>query len=111
LEISEQREGEVVVLGPVGRINNDTSPEFQSRLLSYVGAMGATVVVDLSQVEYVSSAGLRALMTASKQSKASGGRLAVAGLKPVVKEVFNISRFSYVVSVFDTPAQALSALR
>jgi anti-anti-sigma factor len=111
LEISEQREGNVVVLGPVGRLNNDSSPEFQSRLLGCVGSAGATVLVDLSRVDYVSSAGLRALMTGSKQAKATGGRLAVAGLNPVVKEIFTISRFSYVVTVFDTPAQALLALR
>ncbi len=111
MEISEQHEGDVVVLGPVGRLNNETSPEFQNRLLGCVGSAGTSVLVDLSKVDYVSGAGLRALMTASKQSKANGGRLAVAGLNPVVKEIFTISRFSYAVTVFDTPAQALMALR
>jgi anti-anti-sigma factor len=110
LEISEQRQGDVVVLGPVGRINNDTSPEFQNRLLGCVGLDGAAVLVDLSRVEYISSAGLRALMMASKQSKAVKGRLAVAGLTPVVKEIFTISRFSYVVTVYETATEALAAL-
>lgn len=108
MEISEQRQGDVVVLGPVGRINNDTSPEFQSRLLGCVGS--GAVLVDLSRVEYISSAGLRALMMASKQSKAVNGRLAVAALTPVVKEIFTISRFSYVVAVYETAADALAAL-
>jgi anti-sigma B factor antagonist len=111
LEISEQREGDIIVLGPVGRINNDTSPQFQTRLLGCVGSPGAAVLVDLGGVDYISSAGLRALMMASKQSKASNGRLAVAGLTPVVKEIFTISRFSYVVTVFETIADALAALR
>jgi len=111
VEISMQRDGDVVVLNPIGRLNNDTSPEFQSRLLGCVSPAGATVLVDLSAVEYVSSAGLRALMTASKQSKVSGGRLAITGLNAVVKEIFAISRFSYVVTVFDTMAEALTALR
>jgi anti-sigma B factor antagonist len=110
LEISEQQQGDVVVLGPVGRINNDTSPEFQNRLLGCVGSGGGAVLVDLSRVEYISSAGLRALMMASKQSKAVNGRLAVAGLNPVVKEIFTISRFSYVVAVYETAADALAAL-
>jgi anti-anti-sigma factor len=108
LEISERYEGGVVVLGPVGRINNDTSPEFQNRLLGCVA--GGAVLVDLSRVEYISSAGLRALMMASKQSKAVNGRLAVAELNPVVKEIFTISRFSYVVAVYETAAEALAAL-
>jgi anti-anti-sigma factor len=111
LEINEQREGDIVVLGPVGRLNNDTSPEFQTRLLGCVGSAAAAVLVDFSRVDYISSAGLRALMAASKQSKATGGRLAVAGLNPVVREIFTISRFSYVVNVFETLAEALRALR
>jgi anti-sigma B factor antagonist len=111
MEISEQRQGDVVVLLPVGHLNNDTSPAFQQRLLGAVGSAGVAVVVDLSGVDYVSSAGLRALMRASKQSKTTDGRIAVAGLTTVVKEIFAISRFSLVVQVFETPAEAILALR
>lgn len=109
MEINEQRRGEIVVLSPVGRLNSDTSQEFQTKLLGCVA--GGAVLVDLSGVEYISSAGLRALMMASKRSKAGRGRLAVTGLVPVVKEIFEISRFSHVVEVFDTPADAIAALR
>jgi anti-anti-sigma factor len=111
MEIGEERQGEIVVLNPVGRINNDTSPEFQTRLLASVGSAATTVLIDFSRVEYISSAGLRALMMASKQSKANNGRLAVAGLTPMVKEIFSISRFSLVVQVFETTAEAVAALR
>jgi anti-anti-sigma regulatory factor len=49
-------------------------------------------------------------MMASKQSKATNGRLAAAGLTPMVKEIFAISRFSLVVQVFETTAEAIAAL-
>ena len=110
MEIGERRDGDILILSPTGRIDNDTSPDFQTRLLTAL-TPGAAVLVDLSGVAYVSSAGLRALMMGSKQSKAANGRLAVAGLGPVVKEIFEISRFSLVVQVFDTPPDALAALR
>ncbi len=61
-------------------------------------------MVDLSGVEYISSVGLRVLMLASKQAKAQGGALAVCGLQPVVREIFEISRFNLVLPVFPTPA-------
>jgi len=109
VEIGERKQGNVVVLCPVGRIDNDTSPGFQSKLLAAATPSGCAVLVDLSRVEYVSSAGLRALMMGAKQAKVSKGRLAVAELKPVVKEIFAISRFSYVVEVFGTSAEALQA--
>ena len=111
MEIGERHDGDILVLLPVGRIDNDTSPDFQTRLLASLTSAGAAVLVDFSDVEYISSAGLRALMMGSKQSKASKGKLAVAALGPVVKEIFEISRFSLVVQVFDTPADALAALR
>ena len=109
MEISEKQEGKFSIMMPVGRLDNETSPEFQAKVLSAVGSGGA-VVVDLSGVEYISSAGLRALMMASKKSKATNGRLAVASLTPMVKEIFDISRFSLVVQVFDSVKDATSAL-
>jgi anti-anti-sigma factor len=111
VEIGERRDGDILILSPVGRIDNDTSQAFQTRLLGALTQAGAAALVDFSAVEYISSAGLRALMMGSKQSKASNGRLAVAALAPVVKEIFEISRFSLVVQVFDTTADALAALR
>ena len=111
MEIGERRDGDILVLSPAGRIDNGTSPAFQTRLLSAVTLAGAAVLVDFSAVKYISSAGLRALLMGSKQSKAAKGRLAIAALGPVVKEIFEISRFSLVVQVFDTPADAIAALR
>lgn len=109
MEIGEQREDGILVLRPVGRLNNDSSPDFQARLLAWVDSNDA-VVIDFASVEYISSAGLRALMMASRRAKARGGRLAVAELSPLVKEVFTISRFDQVVRVFDNTADARAAM-
>ena len=110
MDIGERRDGDILILSPAGRIDNDTSPAFQARLLAAL-TPAAAVLVDFSAIEYISSAGLRALMMGSKQAKAVNGRLAVAALGPVVKEIFEISRFSLVVQVFDTSTEALAALR
>ena len=61
-------------------------------------------------VEYVSSVGLRVLMLAAKQVTAQNGRIVIAALTPVVSEVFQISRFDLIFSVFDTLDSALVAL-
>ncbi len=110
LDISEEPQGGVIVLRPVGRIDNDTSLKFQDRLLKHVEA-GASALVDLSGVEFISSAGLAALMTAAKQAKVKSGRIAVASLRPVVQEIFAISRFSRVVAVYATTAEGVAALQ
>ena len=66
MEIGEARQDGMLVLRPVGRIDNLTSAAFQDRLLVAARAGAADVVVDFAAVEYISSAGLRALMAASK---------------------------------------------
>src|ERR1700722_1665402 len=65
VEIGERRDGDILILSPAGQIDNDPSAAFQATLL---GALppGAAVLVDFSSIEYVSSAGLRALMMGSK---------------------------------------------
>ncbi len=110
MEIGERRQANILVLAPCGRIDNLTSAEFQTRLLAAVSSGSADVVVDFSGVEYISSAGLRALMTASRQ-KPKERRLAVVCLHTVAREIFAISRFSHVVPVFATVEEASTAWR
>jgi anti-sigma B factor antagonist len=110
VEISEKREGDIVVLMPVGHIDNETSAEFQTRLLEVVGEGKGRVLMDFTRVDYISSAGLRALMTASKRTKAGGGRIAVAALNAMVKEIYDISRFTLIVPAFATIAEASTEL-
>jgi anti-anti-sigma factor len=105
VEIGERRQANILVLAPVGRIGNLTSTEFQERLLAAVSSSPADIVVDFSRVEYISSAGLRALMAATRL-KPKERRLAVACLHTVVSEIFAISRFSHVVPVFATVEEA-----
>lgn len=108
MEIGERRQANLLVLAPVGRIDNLTSTEFQARLLAALTSSPADVIVDFSRVEYISSAGLRALM-AGTRLKPKERRLAVACLHTVVREIFAISRFSHVVPVFDTVEEASTA--
>jgi anti-sigma B factor antagonist/stage II sporulation protein AA (anti-sigma F factor antagonist) len=72
---------------------------------------GTPTLVDFAGVEFISSAGLAVLMTAAKQAKAKNGRIAVAALRPLVQEIFTISRFSRVVTVYGTPAEGVAALQ
>ena len=108
MEISDKVCGPVTVLCPSGRIDAAHSEAFQGHLVAAVAKPGAQVVVDMTRVSYISSVGLRALMVAAKQTKAQGGKLAVAGLQPVVQEIFEISRFNFVVKIFATVREGIA---
>jgi anti-sigma B factor antagonist len=69
-------------------------------LLDAVGSGVSGVIVDFAEVDYISSAGLHALMKAIRQRKEC--RLAVAALRPIVQEIFQIARFQHVVQISDS---------
>ena len=99
MEIRQTRQGELVVLKPIGRLDAVTAETFQAMLLAAVTGAPVDVVVDFAEVEYISSAGLRALMEAAKL-KSHGSRVAVAALNQSVRETFAISRFVHVLPIF-----------
>lgn len=98
-----------IVLHPDGRLDQDTVDAFQERLLAAVSSGSKAVIVDFSKIPYISSVGLRAIMIAAKQSKSDGVSLSVADLTPTVNEIFEISRFSFVVTVHDSLRDAVAA--
>jgi anti-anti-sigma factor len=112
MELSPRRFADTLVLSPRGRIDHANAGELQKYLWPWLGSPGAgpgRLVLDLSGLPYISSAGLRVLLMASKQVKAQGGTLAVAGLQAVVREIFDISKFTLVFPVFPTVRAAVEA--
>ena len=101
MQVGEARLGKYVVLRPVGRIDDVTSADFQARLISTLANAGADVILDCTAVDYISSAGLRALIAATR-GKPAGRRIGVGGLNPVVQEVFAISRLHEVIPLRDS---------
>jgi anti-anti-sigma factor len=113
LETSVRTIGKVRVIAPQGRVDQATSDALRLALepeLAACTAGGAPLVLDLSGVPYISSIGLRVLMLASRQVTAQQGKMAIAELQPVVREVFQISRFDMVFRLFDSVAAAAEAL-
>lgn len=70
-----------------------------------------SLLIDLRELVYVSSAGLRVILMAAKRVRAKGGRIALCGLQPQVAEVFEISGFGAIVPIHADRESALAALR
>jgi anti-anti-sigma factor len=107
MEITETQEAGKGVAILDGRLDTATAALTETRLLALLEKGG--VIADLSEVRYVSSAGLRVLLKAAKQAKATGASFAVVGLQPPVREVFEISGFDKIIPAFATRAEAASA--
>lgn len=111
VDLQSRQFDDVVVAAPRGRIDQATANGFQQSLMGLLGDDSpAALLLDLSGVEYISSVGLRVVMLAARQLKARSARIAVASLQPVVREIFEISRFHHVVEIHPTLRDGLQAL-
>lgn len=98
-----------LVLGVEGRLDANSSGAFQERLLSEVEKRpNSRIVIDLTGLNYLSSAGLRVLLVAAKSSKKIGSEVRLAGMRPHVEEVFTISGFDALFQIFPSPEAATS---
>jgi len=113
MNVTPRRYASAMVLQVAGRLDQDSCDGFRAELMRRVEAAaedGGCVVLDLSALEYVSSAGLRCFMLASREAKARQARILVAELQPMVAEIFAISHFNLVFQVFGTLGEALAAV-
>ncbi|MGH8481133.1 MAG: STAS domain-containing protein [Nevskiaceae bacterium] len=114
LELKQVRIADVVIVTVAGRVDHANADQFRAQLwphLAGCAAGGDRLVLDLAGLEYVSSAGLRVLMLASRDVKGRDGTLVVCGLQPIVREIFEISRFNIVFHVLPDRTAALAELR
>jgi anti-anti-sigma factor len=104
MTITEERSRGVVVVAPKGRIDSTTSPALDAHLIE----LGKDrVVVDFSEVDYISSAGLRVMLTLAKRIRDRKGALALAGLEDAVRQVFALAGFLPLFAVEPTRAAAI----
>ena len=113
MDLTPRPIADVLVFAPAGRLDHESVDDFRTNLQPQLDAAlvaGRAILFDLSELEYVSSAGLRCFMLAAKQAKAANGRMAVAAPRQVVAEIFEISRFNMVFRIFPTLREALGHL-
>jgi len=109
MEITEESAGGVCVVVARGRLDGSTSAMFSERLEKLVGDQ-VKLLVDFSGVDFVTSAGLRALLGIVKKVKASSGVFAVCGVQQSVCEILDITGLTPMIKILSNRADALSAL-
>jgi anti-anti-sigma factor len=106
MQITAARTGEHMVAALSGRLDTATAQAAEAVLLPLVES--GSVIADLSEVGYVSSAGLRVLLKAAKQARLIGVRFALCGLRQPVLEVLEISGFDTMMQIFPSRDAALA---
>ncbi len=111
MKLETRQTSRAVVLSPEGRIDQAQAADFQAAIESHLKQLPPgvrDVVLDFAAVQYIDSAGLRALLVVSRKAKRDEVRMVVSGLTSTVREVFEISRFNAVFTLFDSVEAALA---
>ena len=110
MEIKTRKEKDTVVVSVKGRMDAVSSPEFDKGLAELIAEGEKVFIIDLGDLDYISSAGLRSILATTKKLKAKEGQLLLSSLKDVVKEVFEISGFSSIIPIHESVESALSQI-
>lgn len=110
MDVTERRQDGVVILSVRGRLDSSTSDEFEKNLLGLVGSGEDSFVLDLKELDYISSAGLRVLLKAAKELKRKDGRLCLCSVKDYVREIFEMSGFVSFLPIHSTVEDSLKAI-
>lgn len=110
LELHHQVYNGVLVLKPQKRIDQLTAPSFEAQSGALLTDGHNKVVVDCSALEYLSSAGLRALLIVAKKTKSAGGGLVFCSVGSTVKDVLEVSGFGALLGVYPGTEEACAFL-
>ena len=97
MTINKTLENGLLVLAPAGRLDTMTAPELEAELNKSIKD-AESLKLDFSNLEYISSAGLRVLLSAHKTMSAKGG-MTVANVNDIVQEVFEVTGFSDILNI------------
>ncbi|HWM61890.1 MAG TPA: STAS domain-containing protein [Rhizomicrobium sp.] len=110
MDLHEKSAGGAIVAAAAGRIDLSNADSFKDALSASLVRAKTALILDLSGVEYISSAGLRALMIVFKTAKAENKGFGIAALQPLLVEIFTISRFNQVFPLFDNVRDGVAKL-
>jgi anti-sigma B factor antagonist len=109
MEIREETVGDATVLVPQARVDSSTAKLFEAKVLAAVNQPSPRIVIDFSELAYISSAGLRVVLVGAKMTKAPR-RFLLCGMKPNIQEIFDVSGFAKILTILPDRDAALNAL-
>lgn len=112
MQCSFATDADILIACPSGRIDTNTYNEFKNLLNAELDKTGAKhLVIDLCDLEYVSSAGFREFFLAGRRMSRDGGTLSVCSFQPQVKELFEIAQFMTAYDVHESRDAAVAAAK
>ena len=109
MDLREEQVGGVTIVQVKGRLDSTTSPMLGERLTAVLGAAKSRVLVDFSQLDYISSAGFRVLLQAAKRADENAAKLVLCGVSGKTRQLFDLGGFLDLFSITATREEGITA--
>jgi len=110
MEMSQREINGVLILSPFGNLDFNQATSFQETVTSLVEQGSKKVLINFSELNFISSAGLRVLIVLTKLLQQKNGALALSSMNEQIEEVFSISGFHKLFSIYQSEEEALKNL-
>ncbi len=107
MEITTNSINDATIVAINGKLDALTCGNVETALAQLIDSGKTSLVIDFTELSYISSAGLRILLKTAKQLKGINGSLVLCCMKDFIKEVFDVSGFSSIIPITDTVENAL----
>lgn len=108
VDITEAQSGDVVILRVKGKLDSALSTALECKAFQFINAGQSKLLLDLKDISYINSAGLRMLLSVKKHMRATnGGKFIVCCLRTEVLEIMKICGFDHVLEISKTEDEAL----
>lgn len=111
MEFKESRSGDIVVLSLKGKLDLSTSESFEEKMSALIKGNGKNIILELSELAYISSSGFKTLLTSARELIGSGGNLILCSLSSHVKQLFEVTGFSTIFVMCDSVEEAIQTSR
>jgi anti-sigma B factor antagonist len=108
MEIIENQKEDVSIFKLNGRLDSNTSPALEKKLVAAIENGTRNMVIDFENLDYISSAGLRIILKTTKDLKRTEGNIVLCAMQDYVREVFEIAGFDTFLPIFSTVDEALT---
>ena len=110
IDITQEENGDVVIIRVSGRLDATSSPILERQVMALIDAGKNLLVMNFANVEYLSSAGMRLLLAATKKLKSQDGKILITSVMDNVMEVIKMAGFDHILHLFDSEEDALKEI-
>ncbi len=108
MEIFEEKQQGHYIFRLNGRLDSNTSPDFEQKVFDAIESGNVHLIIDCGQLDYITSAGLRVLNKSAKRLKRDEGKVVLCAMEDYVREVFEIAGFDTFLPIVATMDDAVA---